>query len=1143
MQCALSTAHKRGGVLLKHIVLPFSRVWQHVVCMGLDRNNIPDEYLCEVCKPRPIDRKRAKALQSRRRSEIFNNSSSSDDDKRSSKDKKKRAMQGGKDAVKKILNRKAATAGFGSSKKTGGNNPMSKLKKGASLLEKAKKQYKKRKQSEGQGSSSSSGPLNKKVSPKKSAIARRKSQTLNDSDLDSEVDHLDEDLEPMVDASQNLRSWIDQYEEAVTNHYSPELRARLAGGRLNAVVGGDLKASAIGGPTRCNVSLKGNGIKILTANNSLINNTPIIECKGRFMLAAHYRSSNKVKGGSSTPPYVFFHSLGDVLEICLDGKTYGNDSRFCRRSQAYNAELRHVIDKGSLHLFIVAIKSIEKNQEILLPPDGLLESQQPLPSINADLKEIKKPSAAASSSVMNGMLNLSSPEEAPLASRPSQVKKEKKKVKVVLKGKGEKKPTLPRKKIKTEATTVKNEVTAATVKTEEIKSEPLSDSKVVNGSSTATTTTSTITNTKVKIEESVEEEEDLEEEEVDDKHQPPVSPSKNGPPGSLKGSPSKLGLPDNSGLIVGVNTINYDASSAVRNKAQSREERKMEMIMKAIEAMEKKEQRKGGATDDPTKRRRSSSSYRNDSNLDASSADETKPEPKARNRKKGRKSGPGTPQRRRSRVMSGGSASNMSADEIMASGDSGTPNHSGPFRFPKTKKSLMSDWLESESNSVNDDDDVSANYLKGSRSPPGIATHLLRSTANQSPVKNQCSAKKRWLRQAISEDHTEEVMVNGSASPSSETVHPLKKRRLANYKEDQEQENEELETNIKVPNGLKKQILQNLVLEAVLDKAMEDMLSSPSNNITEEKKESTFKIEDKKETIDPLLPVVDSKSIQSPTPAIPPASTTSAAASIRAPEPNSAFKSFFKTNVSLEELEAEIAATRKQRESTVVNLKSTEEAQFSPVPSFKAETEHAEVQDDTIKSPTIEVKTMTETSTLMETSSTSNESNKEDAKTTALKVEKENKDAIISDVVQDAMSTPKVEPMETAAVIPAATAEETKPKTKKRFSLADYKSLRRVSSSNPPSTPSTPSVSESAPSFPTTMPTLPPVPLPSSTTGPKNNSNVEQEPGTPTQDETTSLPSSIPSTLPPSLSTLPLFEKLDKLEMAQQEMKRKGKHI
>jgi hypothetical protein len=78
----------------------------------------------------------------------------------------------------------------------------------------------------------------------------------------------------------------------------------------------------------------------------------------------------------------------------------------------------------------------------------------------------------------------------------------------------------------------------------------------------------------------------------------------------------------------------------------------MEMIMKAIEAMEKAEQRKKDTTgtesgQTPTgtgnaggKRRRSSSSYRNsvnafDSNVEASSADESKPEPK-RNRKRGR---------------------------------------------------------------------------------------------------------------------------------------------------------------------------------------------------------------------------------------------------------------------------------------------------------------------------------------------------------------------------------------------------------------------------------------------------------------------------------------------------------------------------
>ena len=65
---------------------------------------------------------------------------------------------------------------------------------------------------------------------------------------------------------------------------------------------------------------------------------------------------------------------------------------------------------------------------------------------------------------------------------------------------------------------------------------------------------------------------------------------------------------------------------------------------------------------------------------------------------------------------------------------------------------------------------MSANYLKGSRSPPGISTHLLRSNAAQSPNKNVCSAKKRWLRQAISEDHSDLNDYNGAASPCSETA-------------------------------------------------------------------------------------------------------------------------------------------------------------------------------------------------------------------------------------------------------------------------------------------------------------------------------------------------------------------------------------
>lgn len=46
------------------------RVWQHVDCMNLDRNNIPDEFMCELCQPRRVDRARARAVQYKKRQEF-----------------------------------------------------------------------------------------------------------------------------------------------------------------------------------------------------------------------------------------------------------------------------------------------------------------------------------------------------------------------------------------------------------------------------------------------------------------------------------------------------------------------------------------------------------------------------------------------------------------------------------------------------------------------------------------------------------------------------------------------------------------------------------------------------------------------------------------------------------------------------------------------------------------------------------------------------------------------------------------------------------------------------------------------------------------------------------------------------------------
>merc|ERR1719410_2141878 len=334
-------------------------VWQHVVCMGLDKNNIPDEYLCEKCSPRPIDRKRAKALQKARAKEIYNRMQPQAGPRDSSEDEKSRTNSGLPNSDK---NRKPFSSLGGSRKFNGKKALEKKLLEGKKLL---KKPHKRRVFKEGSGPRSNSGAGGDSSSPgvgagsptKKtgggggSLSPRKNLQRKSLSATDAETEPEEAQGETL-----SLRSWIDNYEEAVTNHYSPELRARLTGAKLPTNF---FKPKDVNG-IRCNVSLRGNGLKVLTANSYIPNDTPVIECRGKYMLnSAHLNKASK------NNPYVLQHRLSQELEVLVDGTTYGNDSRFCRRASSStgesNAVIRHHLEKGSLHLYIVASKNIEKN--------------------------------------------------------------------------------------------------------------------------------------------------------------------------------------------------------------------------------------------------------------------------------------------------------------------------------------------------------------------------------------------------------------------------------------------------------------------------------------------------------------------------------------------------------------------------------------------------------------------------------------------------------------------------------------------------------------------------------------------------------------------------------------------------------------
>jgi hypothetical protein len=104
---------------------------------------------------------------------------------------------------------------------------------------------------------------------------------------------------------------------------------------------------------------------------------------------------------------------------------------------------------------------------------------------------------------------------------------------------------------------------------------------------------------------------------------------------------------------------------------------------------------------------------------------------------------------------------------------------------------------------------------------------------------------------------------------------------------------------------------------------MEDMLSEPT--ALPESSDEAKAGDESKEEPEPEMMEEEPEVKTEPEPEV---DTTNKSPVVKAPEPNSAFKSFFNSNVSLEALEAETAASKKQRE-TVIEIKAEEEIQIS----------------------------------------------------------------------------------------------------------------------------------------------------------------------------------------------------------------------
>ncbi|CAL9682850.1 unnamed protein product [Knipowitschia caucasica] len=330
--------------------------WQHIDCMGIDRQNIPETYLCERCQPRHLDRERAILLQTRKR-ECLSAAASSRVPAYGTQD----AYRGPRTHDGSFPAGALLTYGDTSATESGDEVPLelystfqhmptiSALTTGRL----GNKPIDKKRKKSGDREPPASSAKAKKAFREGSRKSSRVKGAAPDQDP-AEIPSLWEN---------KIKTWMERYEEASSNQYSEDVQVLL---RVKEQ--GDGKSLAYNThpasfkpPVESHVQ---KNKKILKAVRDLAPDSLIIEYRGKFMLRQQFEANGYFF--KRPYPFVLFYSKFDGLEMCVDARSFGNEARFIRRSCTPNAEVRHVIEDGMLHLYIYSVRHITKGTEITI---------------------------------------------------------------------------------------------------------------------------------------------------------------------------------------------------------------------------------------------------------------------------------------------------------------------------------------------------------------------------------------------------------------------------------------------------------------------------------------------------------------------------------------------------------------------------------------------------------------------------------------------------------------------------------------------------------------------------------------------------------------------------------------------------------
>ncbi|XP_060079743.1 inactive histone-lysine N-methyltransferase 2E-like isoform X1 [Ylistrum balloti] len=324
-------------------------VWQHIDCMGVDRSNIPESYFCEICEPRVLDRERARQLQTKRKELLINDSSATDTDPEEAMNRQ----------MSQLLNSKKGKNRKKTRVRSEKNNPTTPNKSDVKL----KRPKKEKKDNVKKEKENKEADKKQKQTAIKEAISKK----INKSKLNKKPGLtlvMNENAQDPWDSSYS--PWVDKYEEAQENQYSPDIQALMAI-RINGQPADDPHPLNGRLPTQlCHVTEVSKNRKGLEASETIGEGEPIIEYTGKVSLKQQFDKDNFFRQFN---PFALFYNKYDNIELCVDATSYGSTARFIRRSCKANAEVRHVMEKGVVNFFIYSAKVIPRGSEITIPYD------------------------------------------------------------------------------------------------------------------------------------------------------------------------------------------------------------------------------------------------------------------------------------------------------------------------------------------------------------------------------------------------------------------------------------------------------------------------------------------------------------------------------------------------------------------------------------------------------------------------------------------------------------------------------------------------------------------------------------------------------------------------------------------------------